>query len=177
MINLQAAFGSEGAREWLVLYCHASSYSGLAFQKGSTANFYAGDALWRSVWLCRLDLKPKCHGSYPVRGCQIVDEQNVCAFGPRNARDISSPSMGRPVVPKVCGHERSAPPLLDQTLPFAPFGWVPGVVVQASRDRMDHFDADGHNLALQDAFEPQFFATRTDIKVAMGLLMLQSVKP
>ena len=51
-------------------------------------------------------------------------------------------------------------PLLEQTLPFSPVGWVTGVVVQASRDRMDHdastltqTDTTSH---LQDAFEPQF---------------------
>ena len=144
MINLQAAFGSEGTGR-VVFCCHASSYSGLAFQKGTTANFYAGDALWRSVWLCRLDLKPKCHGSYPVRGCQIVDERNVYAFWSPKCEGHFEPFDGeaRGAEAQRCRwfvERRGLPlPLLDQTLPFAPFGWVPGWAVRASRDRMDHF--------------------------------------
>ena len=44
--------------------------------------------------------------------------------------------------------------------------------------RCEHFDADGQNLApAKISLEPQCWATDTDIKVAMKLLMLQSLSP
>ena len=118
----------------------------------------------------RLDVKPKCHGSYPVRGCQSVDERNVYGFGPRIERGEArgdGAERCRWVVER-----RGLPlPLLEQTLPFAAVGRVPGEASFSRQNgsRCGHVDADGQKLALAIFQLSRSFSTWTGIKVAMNL--------
>ena len=52
--------------------------------EGRIAHFHCGDALWQMrlfVGHIEITILSKCHGSYPVRGRQSVDERNVYGIG------------------------------------------------------------------------------------------------
>ena len=65
-----------------------------------------------------------------------MDERNVYGIGPRIERGEARGAKGERC--RWVVERKGLPlPLLEQTLPFAAVGRVPGWAVQASRDRMD----------------------------------------